>query len=1354
MHPSLKNSLIVLLALCAAPFDPLVADDVALTAASGTVTPDPAPVYLPGGPLAGVVLPPFPRGLADESELYPGAVEHFRAYWFKFLPVRSFYDRQSQLKNWTLPEIPGVDPARLVDFTEPKYVLNNDDTGPMLPEKNPPVKALRVGVKAPVFKIELGALDPGVYNLRVIGAVETKDLRPYRKPHFRTLILNSGPGGEVVTWRLKATYVDAFYSVVEFPFHILEKRDYKAELFVDEGSEVELLVRNISLDDALAGTTRRAVKTERTLTTDVDQPDPAKVTESSTPPAPILDNEQRLARDEAIWNRIPNENVMKFSRASLELSDGVTFGVPGKTAEEIEAEWGAWKPVQGSLDGTMLMNEKLDLKYTVDDMNNGRPLPDPYPYKDTGAGLYFPDEKDPAKGKIWMPIAQAMRDRVEYDGFLSWKLTADPFYLRDAAVEFLRYAYQYPTLDSANGLLNLVTVPGSRGRDSRFRQRMARLYIPQSDIQVPTRKYDLLYPYLKGNEELAQSISRFVPWVKTSDDLIKLVDVYLMQIHAKEIMRWQAVNRGWTATLADIAATLGGKDREVTEPLMQGLWSETWIYPLAPAGLQDYLVTGYDRNGVQYIGSTFYGTGERASNLADGVQAYVASGGDKKYDLGDIQRFPKSAAHSHWMIDSVVGGRDFLRIGDVGGPEKTPGFFLSPEFRQQMTGGWQRTQAPRFAWMLKNLYGRQGELDAEWQAIEAAAGKVKRAPWLDLRSREIFNWATILESGLQHDDYRFRRAVYVRTGMGVGHNHADTFDLQGFAHGVPWTIDDGQRSGYSKPNSRFSRIHNTVEVDGKGNGEFGLGSYAWTENLSDAPGAPFMSVQAVPPPNVTLYQRQVALVTVDEGKGSQPLAVAQQLPGAELPKDVQTANSYVFDVFRVAGGSAHLYNFHGPIEDEFRWNVTAEKPVAEEKEIYDISTDAKILSLFSAAESQPTKFSGDTPGIFEATWRLTREGKWGTEQQYLGANFNPDGPRKFTRLHLLGADGMRALRADVFSIQLGYRFTTTSAIRRGQNLQSAFAAIIEPYAGEPFITSLKLLEVTDNETDAQRAVAVEVKTTNGHTDVNLADGRPDKTRTIGAISFAGEYGLVSTDEKGLRQATLSGGTMLASPEVRLAPARREYTATVAKVDYLRKQLTLDSPLPAASAGRVFQIGSPAKWTSYTSQKIDGQLVTVTQGADFLRSSVQEVSADGSAVTVALNTPLDFGGLLPSAGWTVSNDDASKTWRPKSIGGNKYLFEEPVKKEDFGPDGVLRVWEYGSGDQVCLSTFASLRRLEDGIYELTGDVTVQMALKAKKILSSTDQKSWVQVKGMEKNGLYEISLDLGKLTGPLYLKVEN
>jgi hypothetical protein len=85
--------------------------------------------FLPGGPLAGLVLPPFPTqhgeppgypgclpdpnnpgkllydtdGLSAEVQLHPESVEHWRANDFKYLPTRSLFDRQSLLRNWKAP---------------------------------------------------------------------------------------------------------------------------------------------------------------------------------------------------------------------------------------------------------------------------------------------------------------------------------------------------------------------------------------------------------------------------------------------------------------------------------------------------------------------------------------------------------------------------------------------------------------------------------------------------------------------------------------------------------------------------------------------------------------------------------------------------------------------------------------------------------------------------------------------------------------------------------------------------------------------------------------------------------------------------------------------------------------------------------------------------------------------------------------------------------------------------------------------------------------------------------------------------------------------------------------------------
>ena len=119
-----------------------------LTALSASCT---AEEYGIGGPLAGVKLPLFknqhgepaghpgslpekmaaakmktdvqlryktwgPQAQSPELDLYPGSVEHWRTYMHKYLPIRSFFDRQSQLNNWIAPKIPGIRTMRIAPF--------------------------------------------------------------------------------------------------------------------------------------------------------------------------------------------------------------------------------------------------------------------------------------------------------------------------------------------------------------------------------------------------------------------------------------------------------------------------------------------------------------------------------------------------------------------------------------------------------------------------------------------------------------------------------------------------------------------------------------------------------------------------------------------------------------------------------------------------------------------------------------------------------------------------------------------------------------------------------------------------------------------------------------------------------------------------------------------------------------------------------------------------------------------------------------------------------------------------------------------------------------------------------------
>jgi len=1322
--------------------------------------------FVTGGPLAGVRLPLFPtqhgeepghpgclpgkngkEGLAPERELYPGSVEHFRAYMFKYVPIRSFFDKQSQLANWVAPDIPHAGKAAVEQYAAPLYWARRHrlavNTGKFL--KPAPVIRCRAG--APVFNLDLGERGPGLYVVRVIGAVETRDIRPFRKSLFLRASVNDGPAGrnEVSTYRQRIGYCDEFYDVADIYFHAPEKRRYRMQLQVDAGSEVELLVHNISLDDVLAGTVRRAVKTRPAF----PRKPGVKPTDSK------YGEEERLARDAGIWNSFLPFNCQggAFQAGGYGSIGGVMPGTDAMTPAQIEEKYGKWdysrKP------GLLLTNNKLRLEYTLDDLSHNRPLPDPYPLKDDGAGLTFASEKSPNEGRVWAPIAAAvsMRTRRYMQSFgrgaADWHNRGDVDAAHDAAVRLIRFALLFPTLDDANMLKAVVHDPAAHGRGDRCRRRemSGGVAIGHFGFQFRLAKtYDLLFDYIRGNELLARSVGRYVPEIKTPDDLVEFLDVYLIQVLAKRILRHQYRGDGREpATISEIAAILG--DTRVTDSWMEWLFSCVFYYPRPLSGLPDYMVSATDRDGRSTIGSSSYVMGDSsAAKLAETLEFYIDNGGNPKYNLRDPERFPKSTTALWFPIRSRVAGMWTMRMGNVSGPDKNYLKAFRYLLGHDTTTGWRWTRDPRFAFIIRH-YGKRNEwTDRQWAEIDKAAAKVRRAPWMDNRSRILPGYAAMLETGLEHDDFRFRRSVMLRIGTGAGHAHQDTLDMQIHAHGLPMTVDAGQRPGYSRPGDRVTRVHNTVEVNGANWGSAEVGpSNSWVGVLSDMEGAHYLRAQVARGGPVRLARRQVALINVDEGKGSEqlgPEAWGMQLQG--LPKGVVTPNSYVFDVFRVDGGGVHTYCFHSNVNDpagelgdyQPKTNAANIRKVGKAAGI-EAQTAARYLSAFSG-----DRWFGTAPDTFQATFHLQKKrlrkeparrgiDLAGTESSFLARAFDSEAPDKSIRLHLFGVKDALVMKGDLNCTRWKYLIPNVFVQRRGEGnglqLQSAFAAVIEPYAGKPFIESVRLLPAEDGGRGAARPVVVEVKTTNGRTDVCFADGDPVAVRTIGdpqfALRMSGEFGFYSVDADGLRQASLTGGTVLAGPHVEIKLAEGERLGVITKVDYAHLKAWINRPWPAWEGDRIVELKTlplddPQAWqTGYTVTSVDpdgnGAELTFLRSADFYRSQVKSVDAAAGTVTGALPVPINAAGFR--RGWTASDDSLSRTWRVTEARGRTFTLDGKVSAS--APGAVLRLWEYGVGDQLRQKTYASLRRIEKGVYELAADVDVELVFKggaAKKI----------------------------------------
>lgn len=1282
--------------------------------------------YLIGGPLAGLKLPLFvgdngdvpghpgsipdlmedgeggrwgPQSMAPVYELYPGSVELFRTYMQKYMPIRPFFDQQSMLKRWTAPDLPGAEMGHVENYGPPVYWVARHDYGRAGEDTGrrwDPRPVVRAKLNDPEFQLDLGELPVGLYCVRVVGAVETEELQPFRKPIFIRFDINDGADGETQTYRVRINYVDEFYSVAEIYFHAAEARAYNAVLSVDEGSETDLLIHDIILDDALAGCKREAIKKEMVFSAA-----PAERRPSALTP------EERLKRDLDLWKIFPRINAQGGGSRDRNpanphiafTSDIVQFGAGNKTEEDIAQEWGRWElaRIRGNgfvadLPSEFLVNRHLGVSYTFEDHHAGNPLPDPYPYKDSGAGLYYSiEDADGGRGRIHIPVADGVdRLRVEWFNAMSqsinrWADTGDEDAGRDGAIALIRFAYQFPAIDTANQIPAVASTPGLRGMDSRCGKRAtAAFWLPHygNYAQLPGM-YDRIFSYVQGNEELAQSLGRFIPWVEDSEDVVELLDVYLMQTLAKRQMRYH-YHTGPYGVLT-CAAVLG--DAEMVRPLIDWTFASAWKYPLKPAGLQNIMIVSHDRVGRSFIGSYFYATPayETVSQLAPFKESGILP---PEYDVTDEQLYPKPVASLYWPIETVIAGRDFPRIADVGGPDKAPWTHVTPKLQSVAAEGWAATDDPAFAYILNDLVGPKGYSDEEWREIQDAAQQLDRAPWLDLRSRIVSNWITVLESGVEKDRPEYRSAAYLRTGVGYGHHHDDALDLQIYAQGAPMTIDGGQRPGYSTPGDRATRVHNTVEVNGGG-----ALVQSWPETLSDVSGARYMKAAASPPRGSRTYNRQVALIDVDEG--------------GEDGDQIISPNVYVFDVFRVAGGNMHTYCFHATVNDDFEVTPALEDVPADAQ-----NADQSYLRAYN--QSQESWKAGDAGENVIATWRMNRGGMAGREQA-MALNFSPDSPRKFTRLHLLGTDDLRILSADSVCTRWDYRYTVLHAQKRGENLDTAFAGIIEPYSGDPFITRARRISP---DRGAENEVAVEVVTADGRRDLCFADGSPAETRTLaethlgGPVRVSGEFAFVSVDDDGLFQAALTGGSLLETPMFTIKTDTSERVGQIREVDYRTRKAVVDGDWSGAQPGRIVSIVTPGRRTAYTIEDIEpmdgGATLTLKGGADFYRSIITEVDADESKVTCKLEPAVgSIAGLTED--FTASNDEQTKFWRADYAGGGTWQLDGDVTDEDFADARALRIWEYGVGDEVRQSAYAGIKRVAPGIYEVTGDVDMTVTI---------------------------------------------
>lgn len=780
---------------------------------------------------------------------------------------------------------------------------------------------------------------------------------------------------------------------------------------------------------------------------------------------------------------------------------------------------------------------------------------------------YFNVSTTPWAAVIGRDSPGLIRDNAD-----AYELTGNPEFGWDGAVLLCALAEKYPALDYyAQAIGSSASQTPNVGNPTPFLltipagKNVYRGWSGYVMVNLATA-YDKLFDFIKGNQALADYVGSRIPGIRTPADVIALLDVNLLQ-HGMD-----ACNRGYIegTDLPKALIPLVQGVNPISEAMLDNGIFKTMCMNLSfRGGIEDQAVSAYSRDGVHYIGSAGY-VGRDLQSIADVLSRYCRQGGAARFNIADESICPQMKEADSTVLQLHLGGGYRMIQGDAGD--------------------------------LRLLR------DPSVQAFP---------------SRQLGGFgAAILEDGQFQPDPLAKRGAALIYGIGRGHAHQDTLNLELMAHGCRVAPDlggreEGPRKG--RPCMRNSSVHNLVEVDNRNFQNTYAGSTiagtGWNTSFEAQPGAQFMEhhARATSHPEVSLYMRQTAFI------------------------DAGDRDSYVFDVFRVRGGKTHTYAFHGGATDALAVNAALKPATSDAATHY-------LRDHFAGSQRE-----GSTPAVLEADWPLTPE----MQKLYQGAAYESNRVVT-TRLSLFTHDGDPLWIGNAYS--KAYRYNYPFLYVRGQpeDSGSAFPALMEPFAGTPFIAAKKMLPVTPRVTGAEQPVALEVTTTAGRTDLLYASTTPDLQSEISDFKsqVAGKFAIVSRDASGFRLAHLVGGTTLECGDISITTPRHEYRTRLTATRYNHRQFDTETVLPPRLLkGAWVGIGANAPGALRHAFKLEsltpagkGTRVTHEKTALYYRSTI--VNLDTAAGTIESEIePGVFGcdvHFIDST--TLANEDASKTWR--------------------------------------------------------------------------------------------------------------
>jgi hypothetical protein len=532
------------------------------------------------------------------------------------------------------------------------------------------------------------------------------------------------------------------------------------------------------------------------------------------------------------------------------------------------------------------------------------------------------------------------------------------------------------------------------------------------------------------------------------------------------------------------------------------------------------------------------------------------------------------------------------------------------------------------------------------------------------------------------------QALLLRFGPSLNHGHRDDLNINFFARDYELTYDLGYGLGSTHTQVGWAHqttSHNLVVVNERLQGEGGGGSGGSLHLFADLPGLKLIeasSESSYAGQGVTLYRRTLALIGNPSG-------------------------GYALDLFRVKGGHQHDYLFHALAD---KAEVTGVSLGAEEPGSLagtNLCWGGQQLNDGDMAGHPNQPYWNPPPGngygFLIKPRRGQADGAWSAQWAVDATN----GVRLFMAAQP-GTEAITALAPGIYPKLPKARYVI--ARRKGPDLESQFAAVIEPNGGNSRMRSVERLSVQGTPGDIP-AVALKITRRDGATDL-VYSSADTAVRRAGDFTFAGRFVYAQLKDGKLLALSLVGAKQFEGLGWRVQPERGSWEGPISAVDYESSVITTPAPLPTdgSLSGQIILFANPrySRNTAYRIVRVEaarGQTRIYLDGTLLLGKGM--VGAVKDAQTLTSLIPHEYARTVNSRtgsgffrGKRIRTDTGA-TAEIVSVRSGQPMLLTVQSTKGFHAGEVFHYDDVQPGDQFTIILTASLAQTAPGQYEFRG-----------------------------------------------------